>query len=213
MQRWPRAVIRADKIQTRAMWAAARFFNAMFRRMKKFHFLHISLIMHASGLSQSSERSCRGEGLSLLPRLRRSVGGWLMAVQWVGGDKSQGAAEVTELNGRVISNTVVSLLSDVRAAVRLGPAATQTPRCHGVDAAAVAVTQSTSHTYRCCCVYHCVSASHDPTLRTGLGHWMFRKTLLLFIFSERIPRVNSALSSWLTNMTNESWINKSKFSF
>lgn len=100
-------------------------------------------------------------------------GGRLMAVQWVGGDKSQGAAEVTELNGRVISNTVVSLLSDVKAAVRLGPAATQTPRCQGVNTAAVAITQLTSHTYHCCCVYHCVSASHDPMFRTGLGHWMF----------------------------------------
>lgn len=96
-----------------------------------------------------------------------------MAMQWVGGDKSQGAAEVTEQNGRVISNTVVSLLLDVKAAVRLGPAATQTPRCHRVSAAVVVITRSTSHTYHCCCVHHCVSASHDPRLRTGLGHWMF----------------------------------------
>lgn len=138
-------------------------------------------------------------------------GGWLMAMQWVGGDKSQGAAEVTGLNGRVISNTVVTLLSDVKAAVRLGPAATQTPRCHRVNAAAVVITPSTSHTYHCRCVYHCVSASHDPMLRTGLGHWMFWKTLLLFIFRTDLlcdKEIQSYLHDWLIWQVNSGSINQ-----
>lgn len=139
-----------------------------------------------------------------------------MAMQWVGGDKSQGAAEVTEPSGRVISNTVVSLLSDVKAAVRLGPAATQTPRCHGVSAAAVAITQSTSHTYHCRCVYHCVSASHDPMLRTGLDGGMFWKTLLLFIFTTDIlcdKEIQPYLHDWLIWQINSGSIHTIKIQF
>lgn len=72
--------------------------------------------MHASALSQAASPPVGVRGFHFCPgsgslSLR---GGWGHGGGWLGGDKSPGATEVTEENSGVISQTVVSLLSDVK---------------------------------------------------------------------------------------------------
>lgn len=76
--------------------------------------------MHASALSQAAGSPVGVRGFHFCPlSLWRGGGG--AGGGWLGSDKSPGATEVTEENSGVISQTVVSLLSDVKPQPTLPP--------------------------------------------------------------------------------------------